>query len=197
LKIIKRYDTLTDPDLSRLLRDGDEGAFRVLYERYWHRLYRVARHRLGEAGEAEELVQDVFCHLWRRRSSFTLNKSFDHYFSTAIKYEVINRLAKRARVTTYKKELAALSPPIGESLLQQVDYHNLQQQLQVTINALPQKSKLVFQLKHEGGYSLQQISHRLGISVKTVEAHLTKARKTIRVVLGTMLGSMLLLLAAF
>ncbi len=194
MKNTTQYNALTDPDLSRLLQAGDEGAFRILYERYWHRLYRAARSRLGEVGEAEEVVQDIFCHLWRRRSSLSLNKSFDHYFSIAVKYEVINRLAKRARVATYKKELSALPPPVGESLLHQVDYRKLQQQLQVTIDALPKKSKLVFQLKHEGGYSLQQISHQLGISVKTVEAHLTKARKTIRLVLGSILSSLLLML---
>ena len=166
----------------------------MLYERYWHRLYQVARQRLGEAGEAEEVVQDIFCHLWRRRSTLSLNKSFDHYFSIAVKYEIINRLAKRARVTTYHPELAALAAPAGDSLLHEVDYLQLQRRLQSTINALPQKSKLVFQLQHERGFSLQQIAHLLGISVKTVEAHLTKARKTIRGVMGGMLGSLLIML---
>jgi RNA polymerase sigma-70 factor (family 1) len=194
LKTLTQYNAFTDQDLSRLLNGGDEGAFRVLYERYWHRLYLVARQRLGEAGEAEEVVQDIFCHLWRRRSALSLNKSFDHYFSIAVKYEVINRLAKRARVTTYHQELAALAAPAGESFLHEVDYQQLQRRLQSTINALPQKSKLVFQLQHERGFSLQQIAHQLGISVKTVEAHLTKARKTIRGVMGGLLGLLLLLL---
>jgi RNA polymerase sigma-70 factor (ECF subfamily) len=175
---------MPDGELSRLLQKSDETAFRTLYERYWKRLFDAARYRLGEACEAEEVVQDIFCKLWRRRSAFLLETSFDQYFSIAVKFEVINRLAKRARVITLQKELADFRPPAGESLLQQMDERRMQQQLRVTINALPQQSRLVFQLRHDGGYTLRQISRHLGISVKTVEAHLTKARKTIRVVLG-------------
>jgi RNA polymerase sigma-70 factor (ECF subfamily) len=184
---------MPDRELSRLLQKSDEAAFRTLYERHWKRLYDMARSRLGEASEAEEVVQDIFCKLWRRRAAFVLDTSFDQYFSIAVKFEVINRLAKRARVITWQNELSSFPPPAAESLLQQMDYRRLQQQLRVTINALPQQSRVVFQLKHEGGYTLRQISRHLGISVKTVEAHLTKARKTIRVVLGSLLGSLLLL----
>jgi RNA polymerase sigma-70 factor (family 1) len=191
LKNNSTYNVLSDAELSLLLQKDDEWAFRTLYQRYWKHLYDMARYRLGEAEEAEELVQDIFCKLWRRRSTFLLEKSFDQYFSVAVKFEVINRLAKRVRVETYKKELAAITPTADDSLRQQIDYHRLQQQLRVTVNALPQKRRLIFQLKHEGGYTLQQIAHHLGISVKTVEAQLTKARKTIRVVLGSLLGSLL------
>ena len=192
MKNTRLYNAMPDKELSRLLQKSDEAAFRTLYERYWKRLYDIARSRLGEACEAEEVVQDIFCKLWRRRSAFLLDTTFDQYFSIAVKFEVINRRAKRARVITWQKELASLPPPDGESLLQQMDYRRMQQQLRVTIEALPHQSRLVFRLKHEGGYTLQQISRHLGISVKTVEAHLTKARKTIRVVLGSLLGSMLL-----
>ena len=185
------YEVIPDKDLSRLLQESDEAAFRTVYERHWKRLYDMARSRLGEACEAEEVVQDIFCKLWRRRATFLLDTTFDQYFSIAVKFEVINRLAKRARVIILRRELASLPPSGGESLLQQMDERRMQQQLRVTIDALPRQSRLVFQLKHEGGYTLQQISRHLGISVKTVEAHLTKARKTIRVVMGSLLGSII------
>ncbi|PTS97327.1 RNA polymerase sigma-70 factor, partial [Pedobacter sp. HMWF019] len=56
----------------------------------------------------------------------------------------------------------------------------LQQKLQLTIQSLPEKCQLVFKLKHENGYSQKEIAKELQISEKTVEAHLSKARKTLK-----------------
>jgi len=163
-------------------------AFRTLYERHWQRLYDLARYRLGEVGEAEEVVQDIFCKLWQRRATIVVDKSFEQYFSGAVKFEVINRLAKRARSRNTEKEWAAKPTAGGTVLHQQLDYNNLQQQLRKTVNSLPQQSRQVYQLRHEGGYTLQQIAHHLGISIKTVEAHLTRARKVIRLMIGSFLS---------
>ena len=42
-------------------------------------------------------MQDIFCNLWRKRSGFELTKGFQYYFSVAVKFEVINRMAKKSR----------------------------------------------------------------------------------------------------
>ncbi len=174
------YQALTDADLALLLKDGHEDAFRVIYERYWQRLYKLASRRLADPCEAEEVVQDIFCNLWRRRASFVLAQNFESYFSVAVKFEVINRLARRSRTIIYIKDMAATLSPSTENLLAQLDYNKLQQQLQVTSNALPEKRKMAFQLKHESGFTLKQIAHQMNISVKAVEANLTRAHKVIR-----------------
>ena len=56
----------------------------------------------------------------------------------------------------------------------------MKQQLSAMIGSLPEKCRIVFQLRHEQGYSHRQIAEELNISEKTVEAHLSKARKTLR-----------------
>ena len=152
------------------------------------RIHGMARSRLAESWEAEEIVQEIFCKLWRRRATLSLDKSFEHYFSGAVKFEVINRLAKQARSRRFKNEWAARPAQRGESAAERLDYRSLRQELQRTVDTLPQKSRLVFQLRHENGYTLHQIAHRLGISIKTVEFHLHKARKTIRSLLANLLS---------
>lgn len=180
----KSYATLTDHELAGLLTVDDEAAFNELYQRYWERLYVVARQRTDDAYEAEEIVQDIFCNLWRKRSTFELMKGFQYYFSVAVKFEVINRMAKKSRESRVKKEILVWSSPVDESTSDLLDFNELQNQLALTIRVLPEKCMLVFKLKHEHGYSQKQIAQELNIAEKTVEAHLAKARKTIRAKFG-------------
>ncbi|QNK61522.1 RNA polymerase sigma-70 factor [Pedobacter sp. PAMC26386] len=180
----KSYAILSDHELAALITIDDEAAFNEIYKRYWERLYVAARHRIDDAYEAEEIVQDIFCNLWRKRNTFELIKGFQYYFSVAVKFEVINRMAKKSRETRVKKEVFVLSSAIDESTSDQLDFNELQSQLALTIKILPEKCLLVFKLKHEEGYSQKQIAEELNIAEKTVEAHLSKARKTIRIRFG-------------
>jgi RNA polymerase sigma-70 factor (family 1) len=180
----KSYDILSDNELATLITTDDEAAFNEIYKRYWERLYIAARHRIADSYEAEEIVQDIFCNLWRKRNGFELTKGFQNYFSVAVKFEVINRMAKKSRENRVKKEVLVLSSAIDESTSDQLDFNELQGQLALTIKVLPEKCLLVFKLKHEEGYSQKQIAEELNIAEKTVEAHLSKARKTIRIRFG-------------
>jgi RNA polymerase sigma-70 factor (ECF subfamily) len=174
------FSQLDDFELLTLLRTGEEDAFRFIYDRYWDKLYIIARNRLNDSLEAEEIVQDIFCNFWRKRATIELTKGFDNYFSVAVKFEVINRLAKRARTALNHKEYTATHSDADNSFLHLLDYKEVKQQLTTLIGDLPEKCRIVFKLRHEAGYSLRQIAEELNISEKTVEAHLTKARKTLR-----------------
>jgi RNA polymerase sigma-70 factor (family 1) len=174
------YSLLNDFELINLLKAGEEAAFRVIYDRHWQRLYTMAYHRLNDSLEAEEIVQDIFCNFWRKRDTIELTKSLDHYFAVAVKFEVINHLARRARMAKNKNEYATSRSEADNSFLSKLDYKEMKQQLTAMIGSLPEKCRIVFQLRHEQGYSLRQIAEELKISEKTVEAHLSKARKTLR-----------------
>jgi len=174
------YQQLNDFDLLSRLKNGDLEVFRIIYERYWIRLYNIARNRLNDKLEAEEVVQDIFCNFWRKRAALELTKGFDQYFFTAVKFEVINRLASRARTRHNEKEYAATQTEADNAVLQLLDYKEVNQQLSSAISTLPEKCRQAFTLRHEQGYSLRQIAETLDISEKTVSAHLSKARKTLR-----------------
>lgn len=177
---MSNYKTLNDHELADLLRYDDEAAFNEIYIRYWDKLYVLSRKRLGDMCESEEVVQDIFCNLWRKRHTFVLQNGFNNYFSVAVKFEVINRLAKKQRVATYEKEISSMNTEVDQSTQQTLDLNELLQQLQININSLPEKCRFVFRLQYEQGYSQRQIAEKLNISEKTVEAHLTKARRNLR-----------------
>ena len=190
---MQAYNQLTDFDLAVLLKNGERTVFRELYDRYWDKLYVIARKRLNDEMEAEEVVQDIFCNLWRRRDHFVLTTGFSNYLATAVKFEVINRLAKRVRQQVYQKEAARTYSELDYTTVQTLDLNELKIRLQQTIDTLPEKCRLVFTLKHEKGYSQRQIAQELSISEKTVEVHLSRARKTLRGSFGNLLNLIILL----
>lgn len=174
------YSRLNDFELIGLLKAGEEAAFRIIYDRHWQRLYTIAYHRLNDSLEAEEIVQDIFCNFWRKRDTLELTKGLDNYFAVAVKFEVINHLVSRARTVKNKNEYVTSQSEADNSFFSILDYKEMKQQLSAMIGSLPEKCRIVFQLRHEQGYTHRQIAEELNISEKTVEAHLSKARKTLR-----------------
>src|SRR5882757_8058714 len=116
--VISSYSSLSDARLAELLKTDGEPVFRVLYERYWDKIYIIARHRLQDRTEAEEVVQDIFLRLWHRRFEMQLTKGFDNYFMAAAKFEVINRIARKARASAFEKDMALALSTVDETILQ-------------------------------------------------------------------------------
>lgn len=148
----------------------------------------MASNRLNNSEEGEEVVQEIFLNLWKRKESFQLKKGFENYFSVALKYEVINRRARRAR-TTSMEDLAreVYIEPSTEEAFHRFDLEQLQQQLDYRINQLPEKCRLVFTMSRKLYYSNKQIAKSLKISEKTVEKHVSNALKYLKSYFGPLL----------
>ena len=179
----------TDEELIQRMSRDDEQAFRLLYERYWDKLLVHACLRLGSNGEAEEIVQDAFVGIWRRRASLQLKNSFRTYISAIVKYEILRRLASRKAKIDFEKKAAHLYSEEDDSTLQWLNYEDLRLQLESTIQSLPEKCRIVFRLSREEGLTERQIADTLQISPKTVEAHKSKALRALRTSLAQFLGS--------
>ena len=66
----------SDAELMEAIRDGDDAAFRVLYERYKRALYVFALRMLGETDAARDLVQDVFMTVYQKQDQLQRPESF-------------------------------------------------------------------------------------------------------------------------
>ncbi len=187
------YSEYTDQELNSLLKQGDHAAFTEIYHRYWRKIFVVAHKRLGDQEEAEEIVQNLFLNLWRKRESFQLTTGFQNYFAVALKFEILDVMRKWANVHKYENELSLTYTEADESMLRSVDLQELTQKIQLTISTLPEKCQLVFRLKYEQGYTQKQIAAEMDISEKTVEAHLAKAKKKLKGNFGGLLEVILFL----
>lgn len=165
--------------LLQWMQEGDEAAFTELYNRFWKSLFTLALAKLKDANEAQEIVQDVFCDFWRRREVHHIDGPLSAYFFAAIKYKILNVLAKRALHSRYQ-QFASRFKQEDHSTENLILFEELKEQLALQMFKLPEKCRLVFQLSREKGFSQKQIASELGISENTVESHLSKALRILR-----------------
>ncbi len=175
------YDLCTEAELIVMLCGDDDAAFTEIYRRFWDKVFAVAYHRLNDEAEAEEVVQDVFFSLWKRRHELEIQFSLNTYLSTAVKYQIINRQSRRylkGKVVDLEEAISEVEGVNSTQLW--FSERELKQQLQLHIENLPEKCRLVFKMSREEGRSHAVIAKELGISEKTVEAHVTRALKLLK-----------------
>ncbi len=172
---------LTDHELAELMRDGEDAAFTEIYTRYWKKLLTVAINKTdGNVEEAEEIVQDIFVSLWKRRDELELSSNFENYLAASVKYRVIKNLARKDLRRRYEAENRYLSSNSDNSTQDWLEFEDMKNRLEELVASLPDKCQLVYRMSRENGYSQREIAGELSISEKTVEAHLGKALKLLR-----------------
>lgn len=174
------YSTLDEASLLKLLKDSDEVAFTEIYNRYWDRLLFVAAARMKNLSLAEELVQDVFLDIWRRRASIEFQDKIGPYLAVSLKHKVINAQAKIQRGRMY---LQYVSRDLhnGENTTEAwLDFEESRQKLARLVDALPEKCRITYQLSRDMGLSNRDIAARMQVTEKAVEGNITRALKTLR-----------------
>jgi RNA polymerase sigma-70 factor (family 1) len=172
------HTSLSEQELLRLLQQNDDLAFQELYNRYWSKLFYVSHKRLKSAMAAEEIVQDVFFTLWRKRNTLQIG-NLSHYLGAMTRYAVYRYLAAEKRRAENEGEAGKESPALvpGELL---IDNKHLLEMVKQLANELPEKCRMVFIYNKIDDQTLPEVAKRLNISLKTAEAHLTKALRVIR-----------------
>lgn len=185
---------LSDNELHSLLRNDNEEAFSLLYQRYWKRMLYKARLKLDSPEDAEEIVQDTFVDLWKSRHSATLKNSFHTYISAIVNYKIIARMAANSKQLPYGQKDVQEVQIEDDSTRNWLAFADLREEFETALNELPEKCRIVFKLSRDAGLTDRQISEELGISKKTVEAHISRALKQLKTSLGQFFSSLLSLL---
>jgi RNA polymerase sigma-70 factor (family 1) len=182
---------LDDNELTLLLQQGDEPAFTEIYNRYWDKLYFIAHKLLKDTDAAEEIVQEVFLILWKKRGALNI-KSLTQYLAAMTRYAVYRYLAKDKQTKQQENALGLLNAANVAEL--NIDNKILLEIILKLSDKLPEKCRLVFQYNKLQDQSLADVAELLNISQKTAEGHLTKALRIIRSNFGDAQGEFLLLL---
>jgi RNA polymerase sigma-70 factor (family 1) len=162
------------------LAQGDENAFRQIYDRYWHSIYKVARRYTRSATLAEDIVQEVFSALWDRRAEFTAVIHLEAYLVTMTRnltYKTMRRLAfEEVQKSKFLSDQEVADNTFDDVLLEK-QYEQLVEQ---AVSRLPSQQKTIFHMARVEGLSHDDIARQLNISRLTVKSHMAKALQSIR-----------------
>ncbi|MEL7124495.1 MAG: RNA polymerase sigma-70 factor [Bacteroidota bacterium] len=167
---------LTDSELL-VKSEREEKAFRVLFDRYWFRLYQYSYNILGDPAVCEDLIQDVFVDLWQKKDKSAI-KNLSAYLFQSVKFQIFKSMRNGK---TAQKHLDRIQQ-IGSynSIEDQLNATETAGQIKKLINQLPKRCRQIFVLSRYEYLSNQEIAEQLGISVQTVKNQISKALAHLR-----------------
>lgn len=181
-----------DLDLIAALKKGESKSYSFLVDSYHHRLCVYAYGLTNDLSQSEDIVQNVFISIWKQRLNLKDDFSVKNYLYRSVYNEFIDQYRKkRAVVALEKKYIDALSTIVEED---ETSLDKLMALVKQEIENLPPKCKQTFILSKQEGLSNIEIAEYLNISIKSVEAHITKAFSILRKTVGEKINGLLFLL---
>lgn len=181
VNIIKKINTYSDAELIALLIKGNRDAYECIYNNYWPRLYAFVYNRLKIKEATEEIIQEVFFSLWTKRAELVITHSLSAYLFTAVKYQVFNYIKADKVRRTYASHFYRYEQKMDNSNQENIEVTDLKNAVEKEVARLPEKCQQVFRMSRHEHRSVRDIAETLNISPKTVENHLTKALRQLRV----------------
>jgi len=177
---------MDDLTLFNSVRTGDRKAFKILFDTWYAPLCHYASHFLNDDEQSEEVVQDFFVKLWEKRGSLTVETSLRHYLFRAVRNQCLNliRQDKVRKLHALRLHEALLVDDAPEAYSVSPE---MLLKMEEGIASLPEKRQEIFRMNREEGLKYREIAEKLGISVKTVEAQMGAALKSLREKLRTFL----------
>lgn len=159
---------------------GNEKAFRQLFDQYWNKVYAVAFTFTKSAVLSQEIVQDVFLKIWLKREDLTAIEKFDAYLFIIARNHIYNQLRKKATEPRFVAELEQHFLESSELPEYPLLLKETTQLVNKAVEQLPGQQKAVFRLSRNEGLAYNKIAEKLNISSLTVKSHMNRALHHIR-----------------
>lgn len=171
-------DTVTQTFINLLAERKENDAYRFLHQQYYALLLKFATAYLKAKEPAEEVAHDVLYKIWLKRESVAEISNLRVYLFTAVRNRCLTLLAKHKKEQdfmanmSFEKSGAVADDP--ESLVISGELH---EQIKKTINNLPPRCKLIYEMIRVEGMRNKDVAQKLAISVNTIDVHLAIALK--------------------
>lgn len=163
---------MTAPTDSRLRAD-----FEKLFRTYYAPLVAFAAGMVGSTDAAEDLVQEIFVAVWRRRAELAPAAVSRAYLYKAVRHRALNTL-RHDRIARDSAEPPEQSfvPSAEDELI----HNEIESLVRAAISRLPERARLMFTLSRDEGLTYAEIAGVTGVSVKTVETQMGRALRALR-----------------
>ncbi len=125
----------------------------------------------GDLDAAKNLVHEVFIQVWEKFDSLPEDTNYKSYCYTAVRNKCLNYIRDKKKFVMLENVPENQLTEINSTL----ETFELEQKIEAAIASLPEKCRMVFELNRIEGLKYAQIAEKMNISIKTVEAQMSKA----------------------
>jgi len=193
-------DTLSKTNILRL-RDGDNNAYEQIYKTLYPQLFYFVCEYIADEETAHNILQDTFLSLWEKRAILFEDFNLKAWLYTVTKNKALKHLRHQEYINQFssEKKLSFNENTVNAFALERLNtsviaFHEIEQVIEKTLNNLPPLYREVFNMSRFDSFKNRQIAEKLTISEKTVEAHITKTLKHLRIALKDYLPIIICLL---
>ena len=175
----------SSPEIEKI-RIGDVDTFELLFRQYYQPLSQFIYRFVQDQNVAEDIIQDIFLHVWKKRKNLKSHHNIKSYLFTVAKNKSLKYLRHVKIKDRYK--INHIQPDIEENSTDNIcNYNELQQEIERSIQDLPLKCRIIFCMNRFDNLTYLEIAEIQGISIKTVETHMSRALKFLQKRLGHIL----------
>lgn len=163
-----------------------EQRFRQIFRALYSSLSFYAT-RLVQDDEAEDIVQEAFMELWKRKEDIEDESHIKAFLYRIVYTRALNVIKHRTVVNNHADSVKKVTQfkldyydPEANDVMGYIEGLETRKQINDAISKLPAKCREVFILSYQHDKKNKEIAEQLGISIRTVEVHLYKALKTLR-----------------
>ncbi len=161
------------------LRNGEERAFDFIFRKYYKSLCVQANLYVNDIDKAQSLVQECFVYFWENKNRIEKIEILPAYLTTTVRNRCIDYLRKRKQVEEINEKFEVkLQISNSEELL---ITHEFEEKLIAALSIIPERSRIAFEYSRFENLSYSKIAKKMNISVKAVEALISRALKVLRV----------------
>lgn len=172
---------------SRMSNEQDEHIFLInersftrLFDTFWEKVYFVCYKNIKSHEDAKELTQNIFKSLWERRNEIRITGNAEHYLMRSAKLQIINYYRDSKIHAKHHNYFYQSYCDFDNCTENQVHFNQLNAEVDLLIDQLPCQCKMVYEMSRNQHLFNKEIAANLNISLKTVEYHISNARKLLK-----------------
>lgn len=170
------------------IQKGDLKEFERLFRELYSPLCSYANKYLQDKDKSEEIVQDIFYGIWKKRNTLNIKVSFKSYLYKAVQNNCLQLIQHHAVEDKYKQYVKNEVSHFQSDPIKEMEIKEMNKVVESTLNSLPERCKQIFSMSRFEGLKYKEIAEQLEISQKTVEANMGKALQAFRKSLGRYSG---------
>ena len=177
---MQKKKQICDFELISRIKEGDESAFRIVFDLYSSKLYAFSYRFLKEKEPCQEVVQEVFLNLWINRAKLDNQYPIAPYLYTITRRLTLNVLRHVATSQSAMDKMWLNVKKVSNETEEEVFLEDLSRFTEQVLSKMPKQQQLIFRMSRHQELSYDEIAEELDISRNTVKNHLVAALKTLR-----------------